>query len=268
MPFVFTVSAEKAARLEKGQRLILTGPSFPDRRDDVLAAIAPLPGMRAGDLLSVPDGPGCFRVLSRLVWPGAQQAPSPFVYLIEAAGPVELTPGEARLAVSRDGWTLAWITMSDKGSQGLREDAAGPLIETIVGARLPLAFTRGHVIPDETAALRALLTDLALTQGFDLIVTTGGTGVAPRDVTPEATLAVIDRRLPGFEAAMMAASLAKTPHAAISRAVAGTLGPSLVINLPGSPKAVRENLEPLLPALKHAIEKLQGDPSDCAQLTA
>jgi len=268
MPIVFRIASQKGTFIEKGQRRILAGPSFTDRLPDVLVAPAPLPGMRAGDLLSVPAGPACFRVLSRMVWPGAQSAPSPFVYLMEAVTDVEISKGESEIAASRDGMTLAWITMSDKGSKGLREDAAGPLIETIIGARLRLSLTRGHVIPDETAALRALLTDLALTQGFDLIVTTGGTGVAPRDVTPEATLAVIDRRLPGFEAAMMAASLAKTPHAAISRAVAGTIGPSLVINLPGSPKAVRENLEPLLPALKHAVEKLQGDPSDCAQLTA
>ena len=114
-------------------------------------------------------------------------------------------------------------------------------------------------------ALRALLTDLALIQGYDLIVTTGGTGLAPSDRTPEATLAAIDTRLPGFETAMTVASLAKTPMAAISRAVCGALGDSLVVNLPGSPKAVRENFAAIGPALEHALQKLQGDPSDCAR---
>jgi len=114
--------------------------------------------------------------------------------------------------------------------------------------------------------LKSLLVDLSLKQGFDLIMTTGGTGVGPRDITPEATLAVIEKRLPGYERAMTRASLQKTPHGAISRAIAGTLGESLIVNMPGSPKAVKECLEPLLPTLKHTLEKLQGDPSDCALL--
>jgi molybdenum cofactor synthesis domain-containing protein len=97
-------------------------------------------------------------------------------------------------------------------------------------------------------------------------MTTGGTGVAPRDITPEATLAVIEKRLPGYERAMTAASLAKTPHGAVSRAVAGTLGRAIIVNMPGSPKAVRECLEPLVPTLSHTLEKLHGDPSDCARL--
>jgi molybdopterin adenylyltransferase len=267
MPDIFTLRAVAPLTVENGQKYILAGPSFQDRRPDVLTAEAPLPGIRAGDILSVPGGQPCFRALARMVWPGVDNAPSPFVHLVEATAPFTITKGRAELAVSSCGMTLAWITMSDKGSKGLREDAAGPLIAAIIGARLKLGYVRGHVIPDEVPTLRAMLTDLALVQGFDLIVTTGGTGVAPRDVTPEATLAVIDKRLPGFEAAMLAASLAKTPHGAISRAVAGTIGPSLVINLPGSPKAVRENLEPLLPTLKHTLEKLQGDPRDCAVLT-
>jgi molybdenum cofactor synthesis domain-containing protein len=120
------------------------------------------------------------------------------------------------------------------------------------------------VLPDEERRIRALLTHLALEDGFDLICTTGGTGVAPRDVTPEATLSVIEKRMAGFERAMTAASLAKTPRAAVSRAVCGTLGGALILNLPGSPKAVRECLAAVLPAVAHTIEKLQGDPADCA----
>ena len=107
--------------------------------------------------------------------------------------------------------------------------------------------------------------ELALGQGYDLILTSGGTGLAPRDTTPEALLPIFERRLPGFEQAMMQASLAKTPTAAISRAVAGTLGRTIVITLPGSRKAVSENLAAILPALGHALEKLHGDPSDCGK---
>lgn len=113
--------------------------------------------------------------------------------------------------------------------------------------------------------LKATLVDCCLFQGFDLVFTTGGTGVGPRDITPEVTLPLLDKRLPGFERAMTQISLAKTPHAMISRAVAGTMGAALVVNLPGSPKAVRENLHAILPALKHAVEKLQGDQRDCGQ---
>ena len=111
--------------------------------------------------------------------------------------------------------------------------------------------------------LRALLTELALSQAYDLICTTGGTGLSPRDITPQVTEALLDTSLPGFSQVMLAASLAKTPHAIISRAAAGVLGQSIIINLPGSRKAVMENLAAVLPALPHALAKLQGDPADC-----
>jgi molybdenum cofactor synthesis domain-containing protein len=97
----------------------------------------------------------------------------------------------------------------------------------------------------------------------DLILTTGGTGLSPRDVTPDATLKVIDKEVPGFSEAMRAESLKKTPHAMISRAIVGTRGTSLIVNLPGSPKSVKENLSVILPALPHALSKLKGDPSEC-----
>ena len=121
------------------------------------------------------------------------------------------------------------------------------------------------MIPDDPQTLRPLVMELALGQGYDLILTSGGTGLAPRDTTPEALLPIFERRLPGFEQATMQASPAKTPTAAISRAVAGTLGRTIVITLPGSRKAVSENLAAILPALGHALEKLHGDPSDCGK---
>ncbi|MCT4534340.1 MogA/MoaB family molybdenum cofactor biosynthesis protein [Halodesulfovibrio sp.] len=159
--------------------------------------------------------------------------------------------------------SLAWVTLSDKGARKERVDGSGPLVEKLVREKYSLAYSRGYIIADEELQLRQLLCDLALRQKFDLIVTTGGTGVAPRDVTPEATVKVIDRRLRGMEQAMMAASLQKTPNAVISRAIAGTLGTSLIVNMPGSTKAVAENLEAVLPAFGHTIAKLQGDPADC-----
>jgi len=128
-----------------------------------------------------------------------------------------------------------------------------------------VSCTASFLLPDEPGQLKALLAALALEHGFDLILTSGGTGLAPRDTAPEATLAVIERRLPGFERAMTAASLEKTPHAMLSRAVAGTLGESVIINLPGSPKAVAEIVHAIAPALAHAVDKLQGDTSDCAR---
>ena len=130
------------------------------------------------------------------------------------------------------------------------------------------AVKLGHVqrflLPDEPAKLRALALNLAQS-GYDLLLSTGGTGLSPRDLTPEAVIPVLDRRLPGFEQAMMAASLQKTPRAILSRALAGTIGTMLLLCLPGSRRAATENLEAILPALDHALEKLGGDTSDCGR---
>lgn len=221
-----------------------------------------LPRLRVGDVLRRDDVE--FLVTSVGWKPGMPgEASSPLV-LLEAKS--DVPEGEVDVTVSREGYALAWVTLSDKGAVGKRTDESGPLIGKLVGERLDLACVQGFIIPDEAAQLKGLLVNLALEQGFDLILTTGGTGVGPRDITPEATMAVIEKRLPGFERAMTAASLSKTPHGAISRAVAGTLGQGVIVNMPGSPKAVAECLEPLLPTFKHTLEKLQGDPSDCAVL--
>ena len=156
----------------------------------------------------------------------------------------------------------AIITLSDKGSIGERVDESGPVIRELL-AGIGAVIEQYEVLPDDTARITAVLTRLADSGTIDLILTTGGTGVAPRDVTPEATRAVIDRELPGMAEAMRAESLKKTPHAMISRAIAGIRKQTLIVNLPGSPKAARENLAVILPALPHAIEKIKGDPSDC-----
>lgn len=222
------------------------------------------PGARAGNMLCDDDGP-LLRALTRCWFPGSGTAPAVCMRLFEVMR--DLPDGiHNGLRWERQGWSLAWITLSDKGARGEREDAAGPLVAELTGQALPLSLACGYLLSDDEGPLRALLADLALTQCFDLIITTGGTGVAPRDVAPDATISIIEKRLPGFERAMTLESLTKTPRAVISRAVVGTLGQSLIINLPGSPKAVRECLGAVLPAVEHTLEKLQGDLSDCGVL--
>jgi molybdopterin adenylyltransferase len=159
---------------------------------------------------------------------------------------------------------VAIITLSDKGSAGEREDESGKIIREMISG-INASVIHYEMLPDEKALIMETLQRLSDSAQCDLILTTGGTGVAPRDVTPEATLAVIDRELPGMAEAMRAESLKKTPRAMISRAVAGIRKLTLIVNLPGSPAAVRENLSVILPALPHAIEKIKGDPSDCAR---
>jgi molybdenum cofactor synthesis domain-containing protein len=155
------------------------------------------------------------------------------------------------------------ITVSDKGSQGKREDKSGPAIaEMLAGAAIDIKHTL--IIPDEVDQIQKAIIQFADVEKLDVILTTGGTGVSPRDLTPDATLKVIDKEVPGMAEAMRYASSKITPHAMISRAVVGIRGRSLIINLPGSPKGAKENLAAVLPALQHAIEKIRGDDGDCA----
>ena len=156
------------------------------------------------------------------------------------------------------------ITISDKGSRGEREDLSGPAIKEIL-IPLPAEVKFSTVIPDSQDVITTTLRECADNRALDLIVTTGGTGVSPRDVTPEATRAVIDKEIPGMSEVMRLEGLKKTPHAMISRAVVGIRRQSLIVNLPGSPKAVEENLSVLLPALVHTLSKIKGDETECAQ---
>ena len=128
-------------------------------------------------------------------------------------------------------------------------------------------MTETAIVPDEQAEIEAALCRIADSGAVQLIVTTGGTGFAPRDVTPEATVAVCGRLTPGIPEAMRYASLRVTNRAMLSRAQAGIRGGTLIVNLPGSPKAAKENLEAVLPALSHGLEMLSGTPADCANLT-
>jgi len=150
------------------------------------------------------------------------------------------------------------LTVSDKGSRGQRQDKSGEVIRQVV-ARLPGSVVKYDIVPDEADIISRTLTDWADGGGVDIILTTGGTGLGQRDVTPEATLAVIDKEVPGITEAMRSKSLEKTPTAVLSRAVAGLRGRCLIINLPGSPKAVQECLEVVLPALPHAVQIIKGE---------
>ena len=151
----------------------------------------------------------------------------------------------------------AVVTLSDKASVGLRADASGPTLRDLL---LELGAEVGEplVIPDDRELIERTLIDLSDSGEIDLVLTTGGTGLAPRDVTPEATLAVADRLAPGFAEAMRAASLRVTPHAMLSRAVSAVRKKTLIINMPGSPKACREHFAVIAPALSHAVETLAG----------
>lgn len=152
------------------------------------------------------------------------------------------------------------LTVSDRSSRGEREDASGPALARLVEGQ-GWSVTRQSILADDQSALRDLLAAWADSGELDVILTTGGTGFAPRDVTPEATRAVIDREAPGLAEAMRAASLKITPHAMLSRIVTGIRKKTLIINLPGSPKGAVENLQVVLPVLPHAIQLLTDDPT-------
>ena len=161
-------------------------------------------------------------------------------------------------------FTAAWITMSDKGSQGLREDESGPLIGKILTEN-GYDVVETILIPDDEDILKKELIRLADQRQVNVVMTTGGTGFSPRDITPEATEAVCERMTPGISEAIRAYSMTKTPRAMLSRAVSGIRGKTLIINLPGSPKAVRESMEFIMSSLKHGLEILNERTSDCAR---
>ena len=155
------------------------------------------------------------------------------------------------------------ITASDKGSRGEREDASGRLIATMLQELGQILSYK--VVADDADLISREMIVMADQLGVDLILTTGGTGLGPRDVTPEATLAVVDRQVPGIAEAMRATSLQITSRAMLSRAVAGMRNKTLIINLPGSPKGVQECLEVILPALEHGLAIMKGEASECAR---
>jgi len=176
---------------------------------------------------------------------------------LKANDPISVLP--------KKGLSVGIITLSDKGSKGERIDETAPALENLLKDNFETALIRKVLIADEESQLKSHLEDFCDTQEFDLILTNGSTGLSPRDIAPEVTLGVIEKRLPGFEEAMRMESFKKTPHALISRAVCGCRKNSLIINLPGSPKGAVENFNVLINTIEHAISKLQGDKTDCAE---
>ncbi len=162
------------------------------------------------------------------------------------------------------GIRVAVLTISDRSSKGERDDASGPLLASIARENGGVV-AHLSVLPDERELIRTELEAVADSGSVDIILTTGGTGFAPRDVTPEATRDVLDREAPGLAEAMRAESQKRTRTAMLSRAVAGIRRSTLIINLPGSPKAARENLEVVLPALAHAVELMKSRVGDCGK---
>lgn len=154
------------------------------------------------------------------------------------------------------------LVISDRGWRGERLDKSGQVAKEFI-SRLGIEVAKYEVVPDEAEIISKKLREWSDAVGLDLIVTSGGTGLSPRDVTPEATLAVIDKIIPGLTEAMRMATMKRKPEAILSRAVAGSRGKCLIVNLPGSPKAVKECLEVILPVLPHALEVLGGKTSEC-----
>lgn len=158
---------------------------------------------------------------------------------------------------------LGILTISDKAASGERGDGSGTLISELLkdcGANV-VAY---EIVPDDKKLIMKSLIKMADDKKADIIITTGGTGLGPRDVTPEATLGVVERLAPGFSEAIRAESMKLTPKAMLSRAVSGVRGKTLIVNLPGSPKAVRESLNILIPVIPHALETLKGEANECA----
>jgi molybdopterin adenylyltransferase len=155
------------------------------------------------------------------------------------------------------------LTISDKGSQGKRRDESGETAAAML-EKHGFRVAEKKIVPDDQKQIAKSLTEWVDSQKLSLIITSGGTGLSPTDVTPQAMKEIIDYEVPGIAEAMRAASMSQTPHAMLSRAIAGVRGTCLIINLPGSPGGVKDNLSVVLPALEHALSKLGGDTSDCA----
>jgi molybdenum cofactor synthesis domain-containing protein len=162
---------------------------------------------------------------------------------------------------SADSIRAAVVTISDSGYTGQRDDVSGPVLVDLV-RQMGAEVVRQAIVPDERDEIVALLVALADEMALDLVITTGGTGVTPRDVTPEATRAVVEREIPGLAEVLRFEGYRQTPLAVISRGVAGMRGKTLIVNLPGNPQAVREGMDTLTPILPHAVQMIRGEDTE------
>ena len=167
--------------------------------------------------------------------------------------------------ISPEKFQVVVLTISDRCARGEAKDTAGPRTAKLLAEQLDCHIYRVKIIPDEQDVIAERLRHYCDGHSIDLVVTIGGTGFSSRDVTPEASRQVIERLTPGLDEAMRLQSSAKTPHAILSRSCSGIRGRTLIVNLPGSERAARENLQAVLPALEHGLKKLRGDPSDCGR---
>ena len=175
-------------------------------------------------------------------------------------------PAEVLDAIARETFQAVVLTMSDRCSRNEAKDTAGPAVaRRAEGKELRAHIYAAEILPDDRALIADRLRHYCNGHSIDLVLTVGGTGFSPRDVTPEATRAVVERLAPGLDEAMRAVSVTRTPHAMLSRGVSGIRGATLIVNLPGSERAAVENLEAILPALRHGLEKLRGDPAECGR---
>jgi molybdenum cofactor synthesis domain-containing protein len=185
---------------------------------------------------------------------------------VEAGGAVQLGDSvEVLKLVPRTRFQAVVLTVSDRCSRGEIEDTAGPAVAKMLETELDAHVYRNEILPDKSPIISDRLKHYCDGHSIDVVVTVGGTGFAPRDMTPEATREVVERLTPGLDEAMRAASLSKTPHAMLSRGASGIRGATLIINLPGSERAACENLHAILAALPHGLEKLRGDLADCGR---
>ncbi len=185
---------------------------------------------------------------------------------VEGGGEVSVgDSAEVLEAVGRELFQVAVLTISDRCSRGETQDTAGPAAARCLEETLSAHIYRREVVPDDESVISGRLRHYSDGHSIDLVVTVGGTGFAPRDVTPEATRALLERPTPGLDEAMRAASMAKTPHAMLSRGASGIRGATLIVNLPGSERGAVENLQAIAKALPHGLAKLRGDAADCGR---
>ncbi|MGL4722252.1 MAG: MogA/MoaB family molybdenum cofactor biosynthesis protein [Desulfovibrionaceae bacterium] len=230
---------------------------------EIYASVEDIASLSVGSIIYNEERKALFQVLGKYFIPSVTSLSSMQAHCVALDN---IVAQKTECSSVQEPYSLAWVTLSDKGSKEQRADSSGPLIASIVEKHIDLSVVQGFLLPDDSTRLQHLLLDLSLCQQYHLIFTTGGTGLSDRDITPNVMEHVLQVPLPGFEIAMMQASMQRVPTAILSRARAGITHKSIIINLPGSPKAVKENLEPLIPALKHAVDKLRGDTSDCATL--